>query len=230
MGNKKILYFSDLEGTLLREKDGEVDDKDLFDLVTELAKLGTLTKSDIDIRLISPVGFKKMNATVDKIDRVIARQSLLDKKNKTKIRLVEAAASPFDIGDDIFLERRMSKKLVQLPEVIRLSDKSRDEKKKYIDLVINNQSDPNDVSLYIYSGNGRNDIDAMKELKKNRNCFIICPSNSRTEIKNMADFASEKTDIHGVIDAFKKINQKIEMRNKQKIPEKSKTERGKEEE
>lgn len=46
----------------------------------------------------------------------------------------------------------------------------------------------------------------------------------------MADFASEKTDIHGVIDAFKKINQKIEMRNKQKIPEKSKTERGKEEE
>lgn len=166
MGNKKILYFSDLEGTLLREKDGEVDDKDLFDLVTELAKLGTLTKSDIDIRLISPVGFKKMNATVDKIDRVIARQSLLDKKNKTKIRLVEAAASPFDIGDDIFLERRMSKKLVQLPEVIRLSDKSRDEKKKYIDLVINNQSDPNDVSLYIYSGNGRNDIDAMKELKK----------------------------------------------------------------
>ena len=70
-----------------------------------------------------------------------------------------------------------------------------------------------DAKLYIYAGNGRNDILAMKRVKANPKGFVICPKNSRTEVKEIAHFVSNKEDLEGVIDGLEKINGAVRQRS-----------------
>lgn len=212
MNNKKILFFTDLEGTILRDSDGDFNELDFEDLISELSRMGTLTDSTVDIRLVSPIGFKRMNRIVDKIDTSIARYFRREKL-VSNVKLVEAAASPYDMySEDIVSSRKISRKVIPLPNVRHSSDIAREAKRKYLKYVF--EACKSDITLSIYAGNDRNDIDAMQYLKRKQNGFLICPQNSIAEVLNMSDFVSENPDILGVIDGISKINEKIEIRTK----------------
>ena len=62
------------------------------------------------------------------------------------------------------------------------------------------------AKLYIYAGNGRNDILAMRKVLEQKNGYVICPKNSRTQVKEMASIVSEKEDIDGIISNLKMLN------------------------
>lgn len=211
MIDRKIIFFSDLEGTILRESDGNFDDKDFYDLISELSKLGNVTNSTIEIRLVSPVGFKKMDLIIDRMENILVRHSKLT--NSGNVKLIEAAASSYDLRDEFFAPK-VSNKITELPKTQNGNPNgAQEQKRRYVKLVVDTENDTQNVPfLYIYAGNGRNDITAMKSLKSVKNNFIICPKNSRTAIKQMADFVSEKTDILGIIDGIHEINKKIRER------------------
>ena len=75
-----------------------------------------------------------------------------------------------------------------------------------------------DAKLYIYAGNGRNDILAMKRIKANPRGFVICPENSRTEVKKISNFVSGQKDIKGITEGLKKINEAVLARKESKNP------------
>lgn len=212
----KILYFTDLEGTILRESDGEFEDMEFYRLVSELTRLGELTDAEVEMRLISPIGFKRINKIVDRMERIILRHSILS-GNEPRVELEEAAASSFDMGNDVRAFRTVSKKIIELPRVVSsIPDPAREAKKKYVDLVLQSVRPTDNVSLCIYAGNGRNDISAMKYIKSKKNGIIISPRNSRKEIRGMSHFTSEHSDIKGVIDCVQRLNEKIEERTTKK--------------
>ena len=212
MINKKILFFTDLEGTILRDSDGDFYELDFEDLISELSRMGTLTDATVDIRLVSPIGFKRMNKIVDKMDTSIARYFRREKL-VSNVKLVEAAASPYDMhSEDIVSSRKISRKIIPLPNARHSSDIAREAKRKYLKYVF--EACKGDIALSIYAGNDRNDIDAMQYLKRKQNGFLICPQNSITELLNISDFVSNDPDILGVIDGISKINEKIEIRTR----------------
>lgn len=211
MKNKRILFFSDLEGTILRDSDGKFDEKDFNNLVGELSKMGDLTKSTVEIRLVSPIGFKRMDKIVDKMDSIISKYFMKARKI-SNVKLVEAVASPYDIADDISASRRISRKITPLPHVTYSPDIAREAKRRYLKYVFESFKEPSNIALSIYAGNDRNDIDAMLIVKKEKNGFTVCPKNSIAQIKEISDFVSDENDILGVIEGVSKINKKIEKR------------------
>lgn len=217
MIDKKILFFTDLEGTILRDSDGKFDELDFYDLVTELEELGKLTHSSTEMRLVSPIGFKRMDRVVDQMDTVIMRYF---KGKNSNVRLVEAAASPFDMKDDFLASHRhLSKKIIPLPKVSFSSDIARDAKRKYLKYVLDSYKDDKSVLLTIYAGNDRNDLDAMGIIKRRKDGFTLCPENSIEQVKAISDFVSDKSDIEGIIEGLSKINENIRKRNVSKDKE-----------
>lgn len=217
MKKKKILFFSDLEGTILREYDGDFSEEDFYKLLTNLQQLSEITNSLVEIRLVSPIGFKRMNEIVDKMESVMVRHGILN-ESRENVRLIEAAASPFDINDDVYFKQTLSRKIIPLPKVYSINDLSREEKKKYTQTVFEYETNPEDVSMIIYAGNGRNDLLAMQAIKRLKKSFLICPKNSRREVKEISDYVSDKTDIKGITDGIDQIIYALR-RRKQKADE-----------
>lgn len=211
MKNRRTLFFTDLEGTILRDSDGKFDELDFYDLVTELSEMGNLTDSTVEIRLVSPIGFKRMDIIVDKMDTVIAR-SFKGIGQNSNVKLVEAVASPFDIREDVTATKRLSRKIMALPKVTYSPDIAREAKRRYLNYVFESYKDNSDIVLSIYAGNDRNDIDAMGVVKSKKNGFTVCPQNSIEQIKGLSDFVSDKSDILGVIEGISKINENIRKR------------------
>ncbi len=58
--------------------------------------------------------------------------------------------------------------------------------------------------LSIYMGNGRNDIKSMKRVKE-KGGYVICPSNSRRDVKAIANYVSDKEDLESLTEAFSRI-------------------------
>lgn len=211
MKNKKILFFSDLEGTILRDSDGRFDDQDFLNLVQELSQMGLLTDSTIDLRLVSPIGFKKMDSVVGKMESLIIKY-FVSKHQNPNVQLVEAASSPFDIENDFTDIRRISKKVVPLPQVLYGRNTAGMSKKKYVSYVYDSFGENNEILLSVYAGNDINDIEAIRYIKGQDNGFAICPKNGITQVQELSDFVSSKDDILGIIDGVSQINEKIKRR------------------
>ena len=46
----------------------------------------------------------------------------------------------------------------------------------------------------------------MKKVLEQKNGFVICPQNSRTQVKQIASIVSDKEDIDGIISNLKILN------------------------
>lgn len=213
MNTQKILFFSDLEGTILRDSDGKFDDSDFFKLINELNVLGNLTTSDVEIRLVSPIGFTQMTNIINRIEGIISNY-FKTKNAKPNVKFIEAAASNHDLNLDPFIRRKISNKIVEL----RLSSSGRrredvpsEAKRKYVASTMAAYAEQ-DICMCIYAGNDFNDIGAMSLIKQRKNGFTICPQNSKPELHKFATYKSSKTDIHGIIDGLENINKNISKR------------------
>ena len=61
----------------------------------------------------------------------------------------------------------------------------------------------------IYFGNGRNDLKAM-EIVKSYNGIAICPQNSRTTVKSLANFVGQYEDLRGITDGLNQYIQTLQ--------------------
>lgn len=211
MENKKdILLFLDLEGTLLSEKTGKFEQDDMLSLLGEIDKLEEITKAKVHIGILSPVFKKDSEKIIDDIDRMIARYNI---RNHSHLNEIEFAGA--DFSDELKGQEELYDKVFPLPKPIdrRETDYSSYGKyacaKRWVEMF----QEKGSLCMAIYGGNGQNDIRAMRYIRNLSNGFVMCPSNSRTEIKeNIAHFVSDKTDIHGMVENFQALNNEIEKR------------------
>lgn len=213
--DKIILLFSDLEGTILRERDGDYDDETMHIFLSEIAKLQKLTEAKVNIHLISPVYKKQMEHMVERIDRNISSFNLVHGYNgwNNSINLIEGASCyPEEIVSDEFLGDR----IVPLKKPIGADeyDIARYGKYNYVRqwCEVYNESQSKELLMSIYCGNGRNDSDAMTYVKTKGKGMVVCPINSRTEVRQKANFVSQKEDLKGITEGIQFINRALEKR------------------
>ena len=65
---KVILLFSDQEGTILKESDGNFDPETMYGFLSQLHKLQQLTGADVQMHLVSPVFQKQMQEAQKEIE------------------------------------------------------------------------------------------------------------------------------------------------------------------
>ena len=199
-----IFYFTDLEGTILREEDGKFDKEEFKKLLEQLAKLQESLNATVKINIVSPIYMDQMKMLVDLFDNQIAEFNKTSSTDRLE-QINSAVAFPKETysGGDYTYD-------VIEPFPGRILDGGERGKEVY---VRNWMEAYPDAKLYIYAGNGRNDILAMKRVKANPKGFVICPKNSRTEVKEIAHFVSNKEDLEGVIDGLEKINGAVRQRS-----------------
>ena len=71
MNNKDIILFSDLEGTLVKEN-GEFDEENFYKFGQELQNLADVTKSNVNIVIVSPMGPTYMTKLLDQMDKSLS--------------------------------------------------------------------------------------------------------------------------------------------------------------
>ena len=49
----------------------------------------------------------------------------------------------------------------------------------------------------------------MKTVKRTGVGYVVCPKNSRTEVKNIANFVSEKEDLQGITECLESLNKQL---------------------
>lgn len=208
----KILYFTDLEGTLLRESDGNYDDECMFLLLEQLLELEKLTNSKIHMHIVSPIYIEDMEKMVSRIDKNI---SSFNHIKKSYIKPIEGAVASFH-NQQFMEEDYRYDRIIPFPEVIDQNnpDTGRYGKSDYVKKWISLYQERN-LKLSIYSGNGRNDIMAMENIKKlGKKGLVLCPNNSRAEVKKLANVVSEKSDIKGIIEGFSSITKQFKPEEK----------------
>lgn len=57
---KVILLFSDLEGTILNEKEGRYAEEDMYGFLEQIERMQSITGAEVHIHLVSPVFEKQM--------------------------------------------------------------------------------------------------------------------------------------------------------------------------
>lgn len=207
---KKILLFSDLEGTILRENDGKYDKEAMYNFLSQIDKLQQLTDSDVHIHLVSPVQREQMEQIMDEIDDDIVRYNQL-RSFSDRIPMIECGSFLPDKGmyEQEFLGDRAIP--LKVPIDSNQFDTARYGKANYVKTWCEIYEERGQLIMPIYCGNGRNDLSAM-ECVKEKNGFVVCPNNSRASAKEKADFVSNKTDLQGITEGIEKINEKIEQR------------------
>lgn len=207
-----ILFFTDLEGTILREKDGEYNDNEMFAFLEQLLQLEENTGAKVHIHIVSPVDIEMMKEIIAKIDKNIGRFNSL---KKVHLKPIEGAVASF--GKEFIEKEHTYDRIIPFSEPIdtRNPDMGKYGKVEYVGMWM----EAYDNVLGIYAGNGRNDIWAMQNIKKQKG-FVICPKNSRTEVKKIADFVSDGTDIRGITDCLDRLNKEIIKRKSPEIKEK----------
>lgn len=198
MEKKEIVFFTDLEGTILRETDGEVNQRGFMLLLSELAKLQKNLNGKVKINIVSPIPMKKMKEIIDLLDNLIVKYSM-DKSNR--LDLINSAVA---FQDDEYIREDYRYDVIE-PFPLTNGDGGERGKEKYVKAWMEEYKN---AELYIYAGNGRNDILAMKKIKTSPRGIVICPDNSRTEVKKIADYVSKNEDILGIVEGLRKINAK----------------------
>lgn len=205
--DKKIILFSDLEGTILRESDGEYDKEAMYAFLTQIDILQQLTNANVNIHLVSPIYRKQMEEMIDKIDKDIVRYNRLH-QDHDGIPMIECGTftpergvyEPEFTGDTVMP--------LIMPIDSRQFDTSRYGKAHYVKTWYDMYEKSGKLLTAIYCGNGQNDLSAIQYIKEKRG-FIVCPKNSRTEAKKKADVVSERTDLSGITEGIAEINKKI---------------------
>lgn len=219
---KVILLFSDLEGTILGEENGNYSEEKMNLFLEQIERIQKNTNTKVHIHLVSPVFEKQMEEVIDKIDTSIIRYN---RKNgdKTFIEEIEGGSCTQEIGVSQNYRKFQSKVVpFKLPINTKEADTSLYGKENYVKTWCNYYTDKGALKTAIYCGNGSNDLNAMKYIKERANGFVVCPKNSRTEVKNIADFVSDKPELLGITEGLTKINDEIEKRvckNKEKDEE-----------
>lgn len=227
---KTILIFSDLEGTILREEDGQYDENEMQEFIAQVDKMQQIAEAQVKIHLVSPVFKDVMKDVMDRIDDSIGRYNSKNQPVRKVLTLEGGAAYP----ETQMLETSGSNtylKDVRIAELRRPRDTSDYDLATYGKMnyvrswyeSYENRED-RDLLLAIYMGNGRNDFKAIDYLTSKRQGIVICPANSRRQIKARAFNASEERDLPGLTDGLSKINERILARTKNKVNEKLKDE------
>lgn len=218
---KIILLFSDLEGTILREEDGEFDDEKMHEFLRQLDKLQQLTDGEIHMHLVSPVYMSQMEKVMDRIDRVISRYNDLHHPSQKILPIECAVAYP---EGNMYSQEFLGDRIMPFEKPVSFTsfDISQYGKEHYVRSWIDTykESETKDLLMAIYCGNGRNDLTAMKLVNEQKAGFVICPKNSRREVKEKAFHASEKTDLSGITEGISLINREIEKRKNPELEEK----------
>lgn len=198
MKNKTII-FMDLEGTLVNEENGNINDQHLDDFIGLIAKLESSTNSSVAIHLVSPIKYNIMKQIKDYIDMSISRYN---HQHKTQINFIESGACNMD-EDSILYQN--DNRIVPLPTRISADKKmiGLTEKSEYVKFWHQLLEEKYNIKNLIYIGNGRNDFQAMKYVQS-KGGTVICPKNSRTKVREIADYSSNFNALEGVNKALSK--------------------------
>lgn len=204
---KKILLFSDLEGTILREADGKYDKEAMYNFLAQINKLQQLTGAEVKMHLVSPINMEQMEEMIDEIDSDIARYNVTNQLGK-RIPMIECGGFLPEKGmnESEFLGDKVI--ALKMPIDRMQFDTARFGKAHYVRAWSSMYREREELLMAIYCGNGGNDLSAMQYIKDNKG-FVVCPKNSRTLAKQKADFASERTDLPGITEGIESINKKI---------------------
>ena len=223
MSIKRLLLFTDLEGTLLRESDGKYDSEQMYNFLSRIDKLQRITGYSVNLHIVSPMMADTMKRVIDRIDGDIRNYNKIHRQPEVDtISLISGATvSPEHKADECYA---IDQRLMPMPkEIARITDASYG-KEHYVRMWTEAYENKDILGMIIYCGNGRNDIPAMKYVKNEKKGFIICPKNSKTEIRSFSNYVSDKTDIIGVTEGLDyiidKISQKGENSKQEDIIEK----------
>lgn len=209
---KNILLFLDLEGTILRETDGDYDQESMYQFLGQLDTLQSLTDSNINIHLVSPVYQKQMEAIIDRIDRDITRYNKLhpEHNNIPEIECGSFLPNPGAKLEELFGNKTIA---LKMPKDSRQMDTSIYGKANYVKQWCEMYQERSGLFMAIYGGNGINDLAAMSYIKEQKAGFVICPSNCRPQAQSKADFVSEKRNLLGITEGIQYINEQIKKRS-----------------
>lgn len=211
---KNILIFSDLEGTLLREQDGKYDEQEMFKLLEQIARLEEIEDAEARVHIISPVFVSQMDNLLKEFDETVRAY------NKTASHFVNyiEGATAYQTDEDFFSRRVPSSRIVPLNYNYDIMNPGLygTEKLNYVTGCIQSYIKRGPVEC-IYMGNGRNDIKAMKYVKE-KGGYVICPSNSRHDVKAIAHYVSSKEDLEGLIDGFSRLCDEREASKQRRTP------------
>lgn len=233
MKNKVILMYSDLEGTLLREKDSEYGKEELNEFLSQIDKLQQQTGATVQFHLVSPVDESFMDKILKQLDKDIRdyNRTTTDSNHTTVNTVVAAAAYPMEDFTGVntlgrAYIKRIDHRIIQLKKPVsgrNMSNPAGFGKENYVRTLTEytKNSSQKELLMSIYCGNGRNDLSASDYIRFQKNGFVICPKNSRRELKARASFVSEHEDLKGIIDGLEKINNEIEKRKIQTVSKES---------
>lgn len=200
---EKILIFTDLEGTLLREEDAEYDEKEMFDFLKQVSRLEKLDEATAEIHLVSPMFIPQISLVLNKLDKTFKEYN---KQTGNDISYVESAMA-FAGSDEDFNYRNIQDRVL-MTRYLGSQYLYGTEKANYVENYIDAYKNRNAKRL-IYMGNGKNDVLAMKRLKAHKG-VVICPENSTPDVKAIADYTSDKSELSGLTDCVSKLCAEIE--------------------
>ena len=208
---KTILIFSDLEGTILRENDGDYSTKDMQNFLFQLDMLQQLTDANVHLHLVSPIYKKNMEILMNRIDYDIIRYN---RTNITHDDIPEIESATYTPETNIIQEDFLEDRLVPLKKTrsSKVIDTSAYGKLSYVKSWCEYYDSKDKLIMAIYCGNDFNDIDAMEFIRRQKCGCVICPSNSKPEASQKAAYVSDKTDLKGITDGILLINERIAQR------------------
>lgn len=220
---KVILFFTDCEGTIAKEGSYDYDQAKMFKLFDELAKLEKITGAEIKLHLISPTSHKQMAEFIKRLEEDIKTHYTQNRSKDDNAVLacdIEEAGAYYEYGNlgselqgnDEYYSRVSN---LNIPEGRNISEgqinsAKEDYVKLWYDYYAN--SDLKDILFAIYAGNGNIDLRAINFINSQKNGYSICPSNSPKSIRSIANFASDKRCIEGVIEGISELNLQLEKR------------------
>ena len=209
--SKTILYFTDLEGTILEENSGNYDDEQMFYFLEELKRLQDIRDSYVRIHIISPITVDEMEKIVNRINKIISN---FNKNMRANLKPIDGAVASLqnnEYYEDEFRYDRIS--IFSEPIDRNNPDMGSYGKLDYVNMW---KTAYKDLDMCIYAGNGRNDIEAMKSIKElGTRGIVICPKNSRTQVKEMANYVANSTDLRGIIECMKLLNSDLAMQKEE---------------
>lgn len=224
---KSIVFFSDLEGTLLDEN-GNFDDENFYNFLVELSKLGETLKADVKLAIVSPMGPVYMTKILKQMD---SRIRILHRNQTNPQYSVDVTSAAADFND---LSADSTEKIDRRIDILTIANRrtgslGNEAKSNYVNSYIETKENPKyddekDVVLYIYAGNGDNDLSAMKTINNLKNGITICPANTTQITKIIARMHSGYDSVKGIGDCIRQIREKIEERKEASTDEQPKKE------
>lgn len=208
--NKEIIFFSDLEGTLLKD-DGEFDEEQFYKFGQELNKLAETSKANIDIVIISPMGPGYMTKILEQMDKSLLLIERREGNGNYAVKIVAAAADFNDSSLDFNFKTKIDRRIDELVGVRTYrTTLGSDSKANYVSGYVKTKEEhlkdePNKKIFYIYAGNGENDIAAMNFINNLSNGLTITPANTVEKVEKIANIKSKLEGTLGITDCLKQI-------------------------